>query len=150
MIRVGSWAAVPAPRTLSSYDVSLAVRRRGSFVPKPALLGLTLGRPSARAGPARRLKRLRGWAERIRTRKRRIAVLAIAWRSAGALRQPGQLTARENSRATSTSCQNDVCEFESSHPSHAVQSPRCDFWAWKNRRHSGGTVLYLNHSGGRQ
>jgi hypothetical protein len=35
---------------------------------------------------------------RIRTRKRRIAAFAIAWRSAGDLRQAGQLMARENSR----------------------------------------------------
>jgi hypothetical protein len=35
-----------------------------------------------------------------------------------------QLAADDNSRATSTSCQNDVCEFESSQPSQAVGSAR--------------------------
>jgi hypothetical protein len=30
----------------------------------------------------------------------------------------------------------DICEFESSHPSHAVRSPLCDFRVWENRRHS--------------
>ena len=39
---------------------------------------------------------LHGWAERTRTRKRRIAALTIAWRSAGTHRQAGQLTAHEN------------------------------------------------------
>jgi hypothetical protein len=57
--------------------------------------------------------RLRGWAERIRTRERQIAAL-VAWPSAVAHRRAGQSTADENSRATSTSYQNDICEFESS------------------------------------
>src|ERR1700730_2615389 len=48
--------------------------------------------------PTTTITAIRGWAKRIRTRKRRIATLAIAWCAAGAHRRAGQLTANENSQ----------------------------------------------------
>ena len=49
-----------------------------------------------------------------------------------------QLLVATRSSFSKGTLQNDICRFESSHPSHAVRSPLCNFRVWENRRHSRG------------
>jgi hypothetical protein len=118
----------------SAAVVALAARdkHRGHVVAQERDVGLvvrTANRASrsisAPPGIASR-DRLRGWGERTRTRKCRFT-------NASPTKSLWYQNVLENLGVRPRFQKTDICDFESSHPSHGVGSPRAESGVWEGR-----------------